>query len=376
MHPTETEETLYHLFEERTSSVRAQQAEQLWQSVLAAKANPITVGNRALFLHWNDAQSVQLVGDWTFWQPSAPMHTVTGTKLHYLVLEFPEDARLQYKLVADGAWILDPANARIVEEGFGCNNEFWMPRYRDGSFLDSGLMVRLGRVEQAYLESAVLAAHRRVFYYIPALDPMPAEFNLLLVHDGEEAIRLGKFPQILDNLHALGLISPTAACFLSPQNRNVEYADSDVYISFCIEEALPLAVAWYAKQGVQIAEKRQRIAVTGASLGGLLATKTALFYPDTVGKVLAQSPSYWWNRGEIFRLAALSNARQIHFVIQTGTICDARDLASLMVRRLRMLGARVDYFEYSQGHTWGNWRSTFADGVRALFSSHTYSTIT
>lgn len=376
MHPTETEKTLYHLFEERTGSVRAQQAEQLWQSVLAAKANPITVGNRALFLHWSDAHSVQLVGDWTFWQPSAPMHTVAGTKLHYLVLEFPEDARLQYKLVVDGIWMLDPANARVVEEGFGYNNEFWMPRYRDNSFLDIGQRVTAGRIERAYLESAVLAAHREVFYYLPALDPMPAAFNFLLVHDGEEAIRLGKFPQILDNLHAVGLISPTAACFLSPQDRNVEYARSNAYIRFCIEEVLPVAVAWYARQGVHIADNRQSIAVTGASLGGLLATKTALFYPEAVGKVLAQSPSYWWNRGEIFHLPELTNASMIHFVIQTGTICDARDLASLMVRRLRMLAARVDYFEYSQGHTWGNWRSTFADGVQALFPSQPQFTIT
>ncbi|MCS6999994.1 MAG: alpha/beta hydrolase-fold protein [Bacteroidota bacterium] len=364
---TKAEELLFHLFEEHAANVRAQQAEELWHAILHARANPITHGTRALFLHWAEAEMVQLVGDWTFWQPSAPMHKVAGTKLHYIVLEFPDDARLQYKLVVDGNWQLDPANARVVEEGFGQNNEFWMPRYRDRSYLDIGRSVPQGIIEQEYVESAVLTSHREVYFYRPVLPTKELPLNLLLVHDGEEAIRLGKFPTILDNLHALGLIQPTAACFLPPRDRNWEYAVSDAYISFCVEEVLPLAVRWFSEQGIRVGSSPATVGVVGASLGGLLATKTALLYPDAVRKVLAQSPSYWWNKGGIFRMPELVNARRLHVVLQTGTICDARELSSLMARRLQLLGARVDYFEYSQGHTWGNWRTTFADGVRALF---------
>jgi len=361
------EETLYELLEERAEDVRTLQAKQLWESVLAAKANPITTGSRALFLHWSAAATVQLVGDWTFWQPSAPMHRIAGTQLHYIIEEFPEDARLQYKLVVDGVWQLDPANGRIVEEGFGYNNEFWMPRYRDTSCLDIGRIVPAGTIEQRMIESAVLAAHREVFFYTPALEPLPPTMKLLLVHDGHEAIRLGKFPQILDNLHALGLIAPTVACFLSPRDRNIEYAASEAYIHFCVEELLPIITDYYRDRGISVADSAENVAVTGASLGGLLATKTALLYPNSVANVLAQSPSYWWNHGEIFRIPALRQAGSLRVVIQTGTICDARDLALLMARRLRTLGAHVEYREYSQGHTWANWRSTFADGVRLLF---------
>ncbi len=368
---TVTEQNLYALFLEHADDARAQHAEMLWESVLAAKANPVTVGTRALFLHWSAASSVQVVGDWTYWQPSAPMHRIAGTQLHYIVLEFPDDARLQYKLVVDGQWMLDPANARVVEEGFGYNNEFWMPRYQDRSFLDIGRNVPVGLLLRESVESAVLASHREVYYYLPALSPMPPAMNLLIVHDGYEAIRLGKFPQILDNLHAVGLIAPTAACFLSPRDRNVEYATSDAYISFCVEELLPLIADFFRQRGTAVAGDPKSVAVTGASLGGLLATKTALLYPDAIANVLAQSPSYWWNRGEIFRMPELTNARKLRVVLQTGTICDARDLTALMVRRLRMMGARVEYLEYSQGHTWANWRSTFADGMRSLFPSDT-----
>lgn len=368
MFRTDSEESLYHLFEERTSQVRAQQASELWQTVLAAKANPITARTRALFLHWSDAARVQLVGDWTYWQPSAPMHRVSGTQLHYAVLEFPSDARLQYKLVVDGHWELDPANFRIVEEGFGLNNEFWMPDYRDRSLLDIGRSVPSGQLERLTIESGMLASFRDAILYIPALESLPERMNLLLVHDGEEAIRLGKFPRILDNLHALGMVMPIAACFLPPHDRNTEYASSEAYIAFCVEELLPTVVRWYAEHGITVGVDREETAVMGASLGGLLATKTALLYPNYFGKVLVQSPSYWWNRGEIFRSPVLRRCARLHVVIQTGTICDARELSSLMARRMRVLGARVDYFEYSQSHTWGNWRTTFAEGIQALFS--------
>jgi hypothetical protein len=179
MRRTVTEETLYGLLHEHAVDVRLQQALQLWEAVLAAKANPITSGSRALFLHWTEASTVQLVGDWTFWQPSAPLHRIAGTQLHYVVLEFPEDARLQYKIVVDGTWKLDPANGRVVEEGFGYNNEFWMPRYRDTSFLDIGQPVPSGTLERQMIESAVLSMHREVYYYIPRLDRMPPAMNLL-----------------------------------------------------------------------------------------------------------------------------------------------------------------------------------------------------
>jgi len=122
---------------------------------------------------------------------------------------------------------------------------------------------------------------------------------------------LGKFATILDNLHAAGSIQSTAAVFLSPGNRNEEYASSDAYIDFCAHEVLPQARKIFAEHGVRISEQPHRIAVCGASLGGLLATKTGLRHSSCFGTVLAQSPSYWWNKGEIFRSEYLMNAEHI-----------------------------------------------------------------
>jgi enterochelin esterase-like enzyme len=90
---------------------------------------------------------------------------------------------------------------------------------------------------------------------------------------------------------------------------------------------------------------------------------TALRYPLVVGSCIAQSPAYWWARGEIFRTPYFRNAAKLRVILQTGTICDARELTRIMYQKLRLAGADVDYHEYEQGHTWGNWRTNLATAL-------------
>lgn len=368
IHYSDIEKRLFALLTENDHEKRRDAAWQLWKDVVQYRHQPVAIENRALFLYHGQAQHVMLVGDWSFWQPNTTLQRIAHTDLFYAIIQFPPDARLQYKLIVDGNWINDPANERMQAEGFGYNSEFWMPAYQDISKQSTRHHVLHGKIERLSYESALLNSHREMHLYIPPLhkhQKPPESYPLLIIHDGAEAIRLGRFHAILDNLQAEKLIEPVAALFITPQFRNDEYATSDAYIRFTVEEALPFAIQEFGKRGIVISNERYERCVTGASLGGLLATKTVLRYSDNIGSVIAQSPSYWWNRGEIFRSGDMKNAYRIHFVIQTGTICDAKDLASLMSQRLTMLGAKVDYFEYSQGHTWGNWRTTFAEGVQA-----------
>ncbi len=242
-----------------------------------------------------------------------------------MILQFPPDARLQYKFIIDGNWMNDPGNSRVQAEGFGYNSEFWMPSYIDESMLSIGHEVPHGNVERLLFESQILHSHRETFLYQPAVAKTEGlELPLVIVHDGAEALRLGRFHRILDNLIAEKIIPPVAALFVSPQMRNEEYATNPHYMDFSAKEILPFAQRELTKRGWTLSKDPHKTCVTGASLGGLLATKTGLRFPDVFGSVIAQSPSYWWNRGEIFRSADMKNAPQLHMVIQTGTVCDAK----------------------------------------------------
>ncbi len=370
---SDVEHRLFAVLKESNHEKRRELAQGLWSDIQRSQQQPVAIDNRALFLYYGKAQRVEVVGDWSFWQPASFLERIEHTDLFYSILQFAPDARLQYKLIVDGNWINDPANSRIQAEGFGYNSEFWMPQYEDESMLDIHREVERGKIERVLFESQILHSHRELFFYVPPR-PSGAPKNkeasksvlpLLVVHDGGEALRLGRFHVILDNLLAEGLIEPVAAIFVSPQMRNEEYASSNQYIEFCSKELFPFAQREFAKRGIEINADPHSHCMSGASLGGLLSTKVVLRHPELYGSVIAQSPSYWWNKGEIFRSPDLMNASKIDFVIQTGTICDAKDLASLMTQRLRLMGAHVEYFEYSQGHTWGNWRTNFAQGLRA-----------
>lgn len=347
-------------------------ADELWKNLHSSSKSPlpITHNDRAYFLYKGNAESVMLVGDWTYWQPAITLQKIEHTDLFYGIQEFHPTARLQYKLIVDGNWILDPSNTHSSIEGFGQNSEFWMPKYRDESWLEPhSKVVHHGNVKRLEFYSKLLGEKREIFLYTPEYHHTDGfSLPLLLVHDGAEALSIGKFHHILDNLQSAGKIPPCAALFITPKDRIGEYALNASYPDFCIHEALHEALAQWKKWNVPISEDSSKRSITGASLGGLLATKTSLQFPKDIGVCIAQSPSYWWNQAEIFHSPYLKNAPKVEFHLQTGTVCDAQKMTESMFHRLKHLGATVLYQEFHQSHTWGNWRTNLASALQSWLS--------
>ncbi len=357
---------LLDLLEDGNPDSRRTKAEELWRGILNEKMSPLTIDNRAYFFYYGRAESVSLAGDWTYWQPGAYLNRVEHTDLFYAIQEFDIAARLQYKMIVNGEWQLDEANPRSTVEGFGVNSEFLMPGYVDNSWLvPQGKRPQKGHIERLMTPSVSGYRPHELFLYVPNehYRRQTEDLPLLLMHDGAESLRIGRFHEIIDNLLAGGKIEPFAAAFLTPGDRISEYALDARYPDYCAHEVLPFAVSCFAERNIIIAGEAKNHSVGGASLGGLLATKTALEFPDSFGVAIAQSPSYWWNQGEIFRSRYLKNAPNIKFILQTGTVCDAQRLTQLMHLRLNGLGATAHYSEFPQGHTWGNWRSNFAEAL-------------
>ena len=358
------EQQLLHLHEYVDQSERARAAASLYETLRSNGMLPLIVESRAYFVYHGSADSVALAGDWTHWQIASALKRIEGTELFFRALEFPRTARLQYKLVVDGNLATDPGNMRVSREGFGVNSEFWMSDYVDNSWLRPlEPAIERGTVERVEFESKTLVTRREIYLYTPAGASSTDALPLLIVHDGGEALEIGRFHEILDHMIAAGRIAPCAAMFIPPSNRHDEYALNMRYIRFCVRDALPLAIDAWKRRGISISPHAHDRCVLGASLGGLLATMTALRYPLVVGSCIAQSPAYWWERGEIFRSPYFDNASRVRTILQTGTICDARELTRIMYQKLRLAGGDPVYHEYEQGHTWGNWRSNLATAL-------------
>lgn len=362
------------LLQEEDLSIRKIQSEAFWRILHQQKRNPICVDTTALFVYNNaKAVSVMLVGEWSYWQKPVQMERVEGTSLFYCRMQFPPNCRLQYKIICDGEWITDPANNILSPEGFGVNSEFIMPKYEHPLVVPFQRIPRVPAGEIVSLEcTSQHYGHRKYFVYVPADQSDGREYPVLIVHDGEEALRLGNFHRVLDQLIAEQIIPPVVALFIPPGYRNAEYTDEIRYSAFCFEELYPVMEHWAKQQGIPMSRRVVNRFVTGASLGGRLATLQVLLYPDLLGGCIAQSPSYWWRQGDVFRSPSLKHAAGKKFVLQTGTIADAQKLTRKMQQTLLGLGAEVVLFEYAQGHSWSNWRLNFADAVIAWIGKPTY----
>ncbi len=120
---------------EKNTKKRCLMAEEFWNELISTTSTPLVVGNRAYFLHYGKAGTVELAGDWTRWRIHGELTKIPKTNLFFKMLEFPDTARLQYKLIIDGNWGMDMHNSHYSEEGFGINSEFLMPGYQDESWL-------------------------------------------------------------------------------------------------------------------------------------------------------------------------------------------------------------------------------------------------
>lgn len=128
------------------------------------------------------------------------------------------------------------------------------------------------------------------------------------------------------------------------------------------DEIVSVLVPWL-RTVERISDDPADIIVSGESLGGLTALKTAFDHPQVVGAALAQSSSLWQH--DMIERARSASAVRLFIAVGTfePTLIEPH-------RALRASGALdghdVTYLEYDGGHDTACWRGFWADGVRTL----------
>ncbi|MFL6282615.1 MAG: glucan 1,4-alpha-glucosidase, partial [Pyrinomonadaceae bacterium] len=129
-------------------------------------SSPAIEGEGVTFVYRGDAKRVEVVGDFTGWTPSGlALREAPGTTgVKYIRLKFPVGARIEYKLIADGEWILDPLNPNKNNNGVGdFNSYFTGPDYRPPAY-SSGSDALRGRIERLAVPGD---DKRKVQVYLP-----------------------------------------------------------------------------------------------------------------------------------------------------------------------------------------------------------------
>ncbi|HOP50857.1 MAG TPA: alpha/beta hydrolase-fold protein [Ignavibacteriales bacterium] len=339
------------------------------------KGIPLTEGKQAVFFYRSQTNTtVQVAGDFNGWSPSSYFSKIDGTDLYYLRMNFTETARLDYKLIVNGNWILDPYNPNYCYGGYGPNSELAMPKYVRPWEINSYPSTQKGTIETLSINSQNTGKTYDLLIYLPytySLDSLK-NFPTAYINDGSEYLYIGNSKNILDNLIDSNKIPPIIGIFVVPTNRNDEYAFSlkEKYAKFVAEELVPFIDNKY-----RTIKDRNKRAIIGTSLGGNISGYISYYYDNLFGLSGWHSPAFWVNNQEVANLYKNNPKKDIRIFSVWGTYegSSISGVVPPLFETLKSKGYQCAFSIYDEGHSWGLWKATFDEILIYLFSDNVTS---
>ena len=353
-------ETLLAIANISDDAKRTEHIDIFWDSLVANHQVPFVFGDSVAFLYKNAESSPFWAGDFNGWNSSVWQGQPVGfsdIKMYEAV--FPSDARLDYKIVNKGRWLLDPANEYRQYGGFGANSELRMPDWIYPEETIAKENVLKGNLsDNYYIQSTNLSYKVQYKVYTPYNYDSELDMPVIYVTDGHEYAddKMGSMTIVLDNLIFEGLIKPLIAVFIDPRNpdkisenrRADEYRSNIKFADFVADE-LASSIDNQFKTSTSADDR----AILGASYGGWNSSYFGLVRNDKFHLIGIHSPA---TSSELIQGYENSTDLPIKLFMSTGVIYDthfqARDLKAVLESK----GYPLLYIELNQGHSWGNWR--------------------
>jgi len=352
-----------------SSQNRENEVNRLWNELVLQHQIPFIRSDSVIFLYKGNAQSVAWAGDFNGWNPEDSAYwgwKAGNSEIWYMQKKIPADARLDYKIVVNKEWILDPANPYIQYSGFGPNSELRMNEWKYPFETMPNKEITHGRLTENFsFISNKNNLNYKIQYkvYLPFAYEKLKHIPVVYVADGEEYSETlqGGMVETLDNLIYEAKITPVIAVFIDPRNpdtlstnrRMSEYRENPAFLRFVCNELIPHIDSSYRT----FANADGRI-IMGASLGGWNAAWFGLKRPDVFHLIAIQSPAF---TDGIIHAYADSPIYPLKIFMSTGTIHDTKQQAMKMKNVLDKKNYKLKYIEVNQGHSWGNWRGLIDD---------------
>ena len=320
---------------------------------------PFIEENNANFIYNGSANSVAIAGDFNGWDPSeTKMANMSGTNFFFKTMTFELDARLDYKFVLNNSnWILDPENPNHISGGFGPNSELAMPDYIQPWEINYNPSIPHGTQVRTIYTSSIMGRDYSVIIYLPAgYDSLAStEYPTVYFHDGGDYIALGSALNVIDNLVDSNKIEKLIAVFVSPTNRNEEYAGTTrhKFAEFFATELVP-----HIDSNYNTSHLASRRLVLGDSFGGNISGLISYKYPEVFSNCGLHSAAFWPNDNEVYNLVVNGEKKNISFAATWGIYeeldDDMRNFRDAIVAK----GYEINWIELPEGHSWGQWRAT------------------
>lgn len=227
------------------------------------------------------------------------------------------NARLDYKFVVNGStWILDPENPNRVSGGFGPNSELAMPEYIQPWEIKYNPGINHGSVIYRTIYSMQTASNYQLQIYLPFGYDTLKTYPTVYFQDGGEYVSLGSAVNVIDNLIDSAKIEDVIAVFVTPNNRNDEYAGSkrNQYRLFFVNEFVP-----YIDSNFSTIKNPSGRLVLSDSFGANISALISYNHPDVFGNCGLHSGAFWTNGYEAYNLIVNCPVKNIKFCSVLGT---------------------------------------------------------
>lgn len=357
------------------------EVDALWQRIRAAGTMPIAFDDTAYFFYRGPGEDVRWLGDHTDWQRgwNGRGVRVGETDLWRYTASLMPASRLDYKIVVDGDWRLDPNNPHTMVGGFGPNSEARMPGWRASPFVTRGPSTPRGRfTDDLALDSRHLGYAVRFRVYLPPGLPDDAkELPTLFVTDGSDYWRdeMGAMVIVLDRLYEEKKIAPIAVVFVDPWNddrsknrRRDELIPKSPtecpYCDFIVDELIPTVGRTYPTT----TDPKKR-GILGTSLGGLHATHMGLTYGDAFDLIGIQSAAYQVPEALHVHERLMAAEQFPSKVFLNVGLYEVRFVwhSDRAAEKLKALGVDLVYVQAPEGHSWGHWRAFLDEALIHFF---------
>ncbi len=340
------------------------------------------------------AKSASRVGLSGNWMPGwgTVVDMVNDTGLWTLTTDPLPSEMYTYSFVVDGVRTIDPGNARVVRDGTRNESMVMVPGER--ADLYATREVPHGTLEEVWYPSPILGMDRLMYVYTPpgyreGKESYPV---LYLLHGGggdEDAwTTLGRAPQILDNLLALGKARPMIVVMT---NGNPGQAAASVVVPPVpaagrqgpgamgqgkFEESLVKDVIPFVEKYYRVTANKDHRAVAGLSMGGMQTMNLANTWPGVfsyfgvMSMGLTDRSRFGISEDPGQRIQNLQNLRNSGVKLYW-IACGTEDFLFNSARELcKFLDDQqfpYRYLETGGGHTWTNWRIYLSELVPLLF---------
>jgi enterochelin esterase family protein len=342
-----------------------------------------------ILLYQGNSKSVALLGDMGNWVDKIYLRQIEHTNLFFYRGNYEPHARLEYWIMLDDNQmpIIDPLNKFIVRNGWGEISELAMPNYKRHSYFDDyihGEIEKFGNLKEVILPSIFLIYDHVIHIYLPSgYEESDNNYPVVYFQDGKDYIEFAVVPHVLDKMIEEKEIEPVIAVFITPPNlhqpkepnRATEYGLNDEYVKFFTSELVP-----FIDRKFRTVDDADARLVVGDSYGGLISLYIGFSHPELFGKVYSQSGYHSFNNDKIIKLINDSEKKEINiyfdcglYEMQVGAAFIPEGERNFLDgnRRLKKVLETKEYqfiyFEYPEGHTWGNWRRHLVNSLKYFF---------